>query len=101
MSYPIIVASVALSLASFPSAARPLLDDALPVSHSMRLAQQISNCRGVMRDGIKVPVCCVKGSAAGCVTTEAECKSRGGTPNSSGAVGCNLPASRGGVPAAR
>jgi|ERR1700733_4954013 hypothetical protein len=99
MSYPIIVVSVALFLVSFPSAAQPLLDESLSVSGWMRLAQQVPNCKGVMRDGIKVPICCERGSAAGCVATQAECKSRGGTPNSNGAKGCDLPASRGGVPA--
>jgi hypothetical protein len=101
MSYPIVVVSVALSLVSFQSAAQPLLDDSVSLAAWTRLAQRISDCRGVMRGVVKLPVCCVKGSAAGCVTSESECKSRGGTPNSSGHKDCNLPATAGGAPASR
>lgn len=97
MSYPIIGVSIALCLVALPSGAQPLPDHSS--SASVRLAQQTPNCRGVMRDAIKVPVCCVRGTAAGCVATVTECKSRGGTPNSSGAKGCDVPASGGGVPA--
>ena len=84
MSYPVIVVSVALLLASFSTAAQPL-----------------PNCQGVRRGAVTVPVCCVRGSAAGCVASVSECKSRGGSPNSNGAKGCDLPASLTGAPAAR
>ena len=101
MSYPIVVVSVALSLMSFQSVTESRLDDLVSLAAWSRLAQRISDCRGVTRGGVKVPVCCVKGGAAGCVTSESECKSRGGTPNSSGHRDCNLPATGGGAPASR
>jgi hypothetical protein len=102
MAYPFIVASVALSFVSFPSAAQPLFDQASSASGLMHLAQmRVPNCKGVKRAGVSVPVCCVRGSAAGCVADINECKSRGGSPNSDGAKGCDLPASLGGTPAAR
>lgn len=102
MAYSLIVASVALSFVSFPSAAQPLFDQASSASGLMHFAQMhIPNCKGVKRSGVMVPICCVRGSAAGCVATISECKSRGGSPNSDGAKGCDLPATLGGTPAAR
>ena len=64
-------------------------------------AAAVPNCQGVKRGSVTVPVCCVRGSAAGCVASVAECKSRGGSQNSNGAKGCDLPASLAGAPATR
>ena len=70
MAYSLIVASVALSFVSFPSAAQPLFDQASSASGLMHFAQMhIPNCKGVKRSGVMVPICCVRGSAAGCVAT--------------------------------
>lgn len=104
MVHPLIVASIAFSVASFGAAAQPLSGRAPSASlvGLTHLAQDhVPNCKGVKRSGVSVPVCCVRGSAAGCVATISECKSRSGSPNSDGAKGCDLPASLSGAPAAR
>lgn len=104
MVHPLIVASNAFFLASFGAAAQPLSERAPSTSLAglAHLAQdRVPNCKGVKRSGVPVPVCCVRGSAAGCVASISECKSRGGSPNSDGAKDCDLPASLSGAPAAR
>jgi hypothetical protein len=52
MAYPLIVASVALSFGSFPSAAQPLFDQASSASGLMHLApMRVPNCKGVKAGG--------------------------------------------------
>jgi hypothetical protein len=92
MSYAVIVASVALSFISFPGATPPRSDHTSSVSGLMRLAQErVPTCKGVKRSGVTVSICCVRESAAGCVTSITECKSRGGSPNSDGAKVVSCP----------
>jgi hypothetical protein len=102
MSYPLIVASIPLAFVSSAGAMQPPPDHASSAPGLMHFAQdRVPNCKSVKRSGVSVPICCVRGSAAGCVVTISEWKSRGGSSNSDGAKGCDLPASRGGAPAAR
>ena len=98
MLSPITITSVVLVLMLSPAAAQSTRDEATSAKASIRLAQQIYTCKGVVHGTVKVPVCCVKGERAGCVVGVPECKSLGGTPSSSGHKDCNRPVSSG-VPA--